>query len=168
VFSLNNLGLEGDGRLTLPIGFMQKHCCLTLLPLVRLILLLVGCELYVFASPAESPTQRHVQQPRRGYCRRSAESAAPSPLTSVAVYEEGLCRISEGLHELMGNELADIAAVRAPVQRLGCWRSLWAMTSEGLLRLQHGGWKKVSGEAVNDLCEHLGEVSLPNRIACGA
>ena len=28
----------------------------------------------------------------------------------------------------------------------------------GLLRLQHGGWKKVSGETVNDVCEHRGEV----------
>src|SRR6478672_2618529 len=141
---------------------MQKTCCLTPLPLVRLILFLVTYEVHVFASAAESPAQRHWQRARdEAYLQEVGRKVSTgSPLTSVAVYEGKVYAGSaKGLHEVMGSELADIAAVRAPVQRLVvAGASLWAMTSDGLLRFQNGGWKKISGEAVNDLCEHLGEV----------
>jgi hypothetical protein len=141
---------------------MQKTCCLTPLPLVRLILFLVCCELCAIASPADSPTLRHWQPVRdEVYLQEVGRKIAASfPLTSVAVYEGKVYAGSAGgLYELTGNELSKIAAVRAPVQRLVvAGASLWALTSEGLLRFQPGSWKKVSGEAVNDLCEHLGEV----------
>jgi len=141
---------------------MQKTCCLTTLPLVRLILFLISYVVHAFAPAAESTTQRHWQRARdEVYLQEVGRKiSAPSPLTSVAVYEGKVYAGSaKGLHEVRGNELADIAAVRTPVQRLVvAGGSLWAMTSEGLLRFQNGSWNRVSGEAVNDLCEHLGEV----------
>src|SRR6185369_14437049 len=141
---------------------MQKTYCLTTLPLVRLILFLISYVVHAFAPAAESTTQRHWQRARdEVYLQEVGRKiSAPSPLTSVAVYEGKVYAGSaKGLHEVMGNELADIAAVRTPVQRLVvAGGSLWAMTSEGLLRFQNGSWNRVSGEAVNDLCEHLGEV----------
>ena len=98
---------------------MQKHCCRKPLAPVRLILFLVGCEVYGFATAADSPTQRHWQPARDEiYLQEVGRKVwSPSPLTSVAVYEGKVYAGSAGgLYELTGNELAEIAAVRSAIE----------------------------------------------------
>jgi len=126
-------------------------------------MMLLACgELCAGAAPATITNERRWQPARdEVYLQETGRNISTTvPMTSVAVYEGRIYAGSaKGLHELGGNELAEVAAVREPVNRLVVAKeSLWAMTSEGLWRFQRGVWKKVSAKPVSDLCEHLGEV----------
>ena len=86
--------------------------------------------------------------------------ATGAPLTSVAVYEGKIFAGSpKALHQLKGNELVEVSELREPISRLvTADGALWAIARPGLHRFQNGTWKKISAEAVSDVCEHSGEV----------
>ncbi|MHB8522511.1 MAG: hypothetical protein ACYDH9_17380 [Limisphaerales bacterium] len=114
------------------------------------------------ASPAGAAVQRLWQPvPDNVYLQETGRKVtASAPLTSVAVYEGIVYAGSaKGLHQLKGNELVEVSELREPVNRLvTAGGALWAITSPGLHRFQNGAWKKISGEVVSDVCEHLGAV----------
>ena len=130
--------------------------------LVRLILISSMVEVSAPAAPAEPPVQPRWQPVRdEVYLQEVGRKvASAAPLTSVAVYEGNIYAGSaNGLLLLKGSKLVESSELRDTVNRLVTTKqALWAITSQGLHRLQAGVWKKVSSEAVNDVCEHLGEV----------
>ena len=126
------------------------------------ILAFVGFAVGASAAPADTTTQRLWQPvPDDVYLQEVGRKATTSvPLTSVAVYEgKVLAGSAKGLHQLKGSELVEVSELREPVSRLvTAGGALWATTSPGLHRFQNGSWKRISAEAVSDVCEHLGEV----------
>ena len=133
----------------------------------RFLLCLTTCGLPFFHSAAApSPPPQWQPAPDDVYLQEIGRKIPSSvPLTSVAVYEGTVYAGStSGLRLLRGNELVEIEPVRSAVHRLVvAGGNLWAITADGLLRLQQGAWKKLHGEPVNDLCEHGSEVVAAGR-----
>src|ERR1041384_1280294 len=134
----------------------------TLSPVMGLMLLLACGEVCAAVAPATITNERRWRPARDEVYLQETGRKIPTtvPLTAVAVYEDKVYAGSaKGLHELRGNELADVPAFGEPVNRVVVPKeSLWVMTSDGLWRFQRGVWKKVSAKPAIDLCEHLGEV----------
>jgi hypothetical protein len=129
---------------------------------VLLVWLVLVLSAFQFDALAGTNTQRFWQPvPDEVYLQEVGRKVATSvPLTSVAVHEGHMFAGSaEGLHQLKGDELVEVSELREPVSRLvTAGGALWAITGSGLHRLQNGSWKMVSGAAMSDVCEHLGEV----------
>ncbi|MEO6181710.1 MAG: hypothetical protein ABIP71_01120, partial [Verrucomicrobiota bacterium] len=130
--------------------------------LARLFLIFVATEISASAAPKTSAAQRHWQPVRdEVYLQEMGRKvAASAPLIAVAVYEGNVYAGSaRGLHQLKGNGLVEVSELRDPVSRLvTAGGALWVITSQGLHRLQSGSWKKISSEAISDVCEHLSEM----------
>ena len=128
----------------------------------QLILFLAVSAFGASAASGAAVVQRHWQPVRdEVYLQEIGRKVtASAPLTSVAVYEGNVYAGSvKGLHQLKANELVEVSELREPVSRLvTAGGALWIITSQGLHRFQSGSWKKVSAEAVSDVCEHLHEV----------
>ena len=82
------------------------------------------------------------------------------PLTAVAVHGgEVFVGSGKGVIRLVGGTLVEDAAMRSPVQRLvSAGGDLWAITAQGLRRLDATGWKSIGDEVVSDVCEHRGGI----------
>lgn len=81
------------------------------------------------------------------------------PLTAVAVYEGRVfAGTAKGLLHLEAERLVEEAAPKEPVRRLvSAGGAVWAVTAPGLHRREGDGWKRISAEAVTDVCAHRGD-----------
>ena len=88
---------------------------------------------------------------------RQVETA--SPVLAVC-YHEGTLYASCGgrLSRLEGDSLVESVFPGGPVDRLyDVQGSVWAISQDGLFRLESGAWKRLSEARAFDLCLHLGK-----------
>jgi hypothetical protein len=82
------------------------------------------------------------------------------PLHTVAIHEGQIFAGSaKGTVRLEDGKLVDDGTMKESGQRLiSAGGRLWAITAPGLHRRDMGGWKKLSTEAVTDVCVHGREI----------
>lgn len=82
------------------------------------------------------------------------------PLNTVAIHEGQIFAGSaKGPIRLEDGKLVDDGTMKEPVQPLvSVGGRLWVITAPGLHRREMGGWKKLSTEAVTDVCVHGREI----------
>src|SRR5262245_37341675 len=145
-----------------PSESMSRHCFL--MPQLAFVpaLILAGNAIPLTAAPETSRPQQNWQPLRDEVYLQETGRKIPTSiaLTSVAVHEGKVyAGSSKGLHEIIGNRMADVAAVHEVVNRLVVVNgSLWVLTGQSVLRLHGGEWEKISDQPASDLCEHLGDV----------
>ena len=87
------------------------------------------------------------------------------PLTSIAVNNNQCYVLAEGsIHMLSGESIQPLRSAPEQVSRLiSLDGTLWALSTNGLYRLQKNEWEKADDKVFVDLCLHLGVLHAATR-----